>query len=478
MASGSSPKAAAAKQPPKAGSAAGGDGAGSSGSSSLDKPGGGLAGQHATVILKKDKARLFAGGNPMVYGGAVDAVIGRPPPNTGDAVVVADATRQLIGWGVYNPSSMFRVRMMQLASEHKADNRACYLDMPRLIRLRVQQAAQLRRALGLPGPRANVYRLINSEGDRLSGVVADVLGETIVVQSVAAWAQKHQADVEAAVREATGLQHVVWRPNWGILREEGIEQQFPNVGGPLGAAAGGGGGEEEEGDDGGGEAADGGRGGEARVEVAEAGLRLWVAPQGQKTGFYADQRDSRAFLASLVQPGCSVLDLCCYSGGFALAAAAAGAGTAIGVDSSEEAVSLATANAQLNGLQGAASFVRDDVSEFMKAAIAEHRQFDLVVLDPPKLAPNKASLERARAKYVRLNVQAMKLVAPGGILMTCSCSGAMTQSGTFMEAVLEAAKQVGRHATLLRKAGAAPCHPLNPAYPEGDYLTNVTLRIL
>eukprot|EP00198_Chlamydomonas_reinhardtii_P008920 XP_001698257.1 RNA methyl transferase-related protein [Chlamydomonas reinhardtii] len=423
----------------------------------------------------------------MVYGGAVDCVIGRPPPGVGDVVVVCDANRRSIGWGVFNPHSMFRVRMLALQTEEDAQPSgplaAARLDVGALLRLRLGQAAALRRSMGLPGPETNVYRLVNSEGDRLSGLVADVLGDTVVVQVVAGWVQRYRSDVEAAIREATGLSRIVWRPAWRILAEEGLtpppeEQQQQQEGAKAGAE------EESEAEQ------------AERVEVREAGLRYWASPMGQKTGFYADQRDSRAFLARVVRAqaqqasgsssgssgsgsaGPTVLDLCCYSGGFALSAAAAGASRVVGVDSSEAAVQLAAANAELNGLGGVASFVRADVSDYMREAVQQGHQYDVVVLDPPKLAPDRNSLARARIKYTRLNSLAMRLVKPGGLLITCSCSGAMTQSGEFTEMVIEAARQVGRQATALREAGAAPCHCLNPAYPEGEYLTNLTLRLL
>ncbi|GLI69445.1 hypothetical protein VaNZ11_014057 [Volvox africanus] len=415
------------------------------------------------VILKKDKARLFVSGNPMVYGGAVDCVIARPTPGIGEPVLVADASRRPVGWGVFNPHSMFRVRLFQLQSEVDM-NPAIALNVPALLQLRVRQAVELRRAMGLPRADTNVYRLINSEGDRLSGLVADVLGDIVVVQVVAGWVQRYRGDVESAIRAVTGLSRIVWRPMWRILEEEGLPPQSKGEweGGKEEA-------EEAEGE---------------VVEVREAGLRLLASPNGQKTGFYADQRDSRAFLAGLVRAQAAagsppaLLDLCCYSGGFALAAAAAGAARVVGVDSSEPAVKLATANAQLNGLSATATFVRADISDFMKAAVAQGQQYDIVVLDPPKLAPDRSTLSRARIKYLRLNALAMRLVRPGGLLMTCSCSGAMTQSGDFVEMVAEASQQVGRQAALLREAGAAPDHVLNPAYPEGEYLTNLTLRLL
>jgi len=420
--------------------------------------------KHATVVLKEGKEFMFNMGSPMVYSGATEVVSGKrggPPPQAGDPVSLVDCRGREIGWGVFNPVSMFRVRIMQFEHEYAgpgatAEARAAYMDVAALVRLRVRQAAQLRAAMGLGADRqaaaTTVYRLLNSEGDGLSGVVADVLGECVVVQSVAGWAERHKADIMDAVRAATGCAQVVWRINADILAEEGITtpQQEEQAAG-------------EEGE-------------EARVVVREAGVQLYASPLGQKTGFYADQRDTRAYVAALCK-GRSVLDLCCYSGGFALAAARAGAREVVGVDSSGPALALARDNAALNALDQV-SFVKADVSEYMREADEAGRAYDVVVLDPPKLAPNRGTLPRARTKYQRLNEQAMKLVAPGGLLTTCSCSGAMSQSGEFVPMLMDAARAAGRSITLMRVAGAAGDHPLNPAYPEGRYLTAVTVRVL
>lgn len=213
------------------------------------------------------------------------------------------------------------------------------------------------------------------------------------------------------------------------------------------------------------------------AQVVENGVRYLASLDGQKTGFYADQRDSRLLLRSLAS-GSSVLDLCCYSGGFALNAALGGASYITGVDSSSPALELAKSNASLNRLDAnSIDFVKADVAEYMKSALSEGKQWDIVVLDPPKLAPNRKVLQRATAKYRNLNAMAIRLTKPGGLLMTCSCSGAMTQSGNFLSVIQEAAMSANRRVTQLRYAGAAPDHTIDPAYPEGTYLTNVLLRV-
>ncbi|GBG00537.1 hypothetical protein Rsub_13240, partial [Raphidocelis subcapitata] len=467
------------------------------------------AGGFAVAVLREGKTRLFEAGSPMVYGGAIEKVLGQPPPGPADPIVVVTPGMVPLGWGVYNPSSMFRVRLMQSELECLQDD-SCVMEMERLIDLRIRQAAELRAALGLLpiAPEADaaeaaaadagagrgggggrrgattVFRLVNSEGDCLSGVVADQLGDVVVVQSCAAWSERHRETIVGAIKRHSGASRVVWRPATSILLEEGIDAPAPPDAAPEAAPfaaseAAGGSLDEPEAD---GIASDYDQSGaaeseeerdpvevaaEGAVRVREGGVVFLASPErGQKTGFYADQRDNRAFIASL-SAGKTVLDLCCYSGGFALTAAAAGATAAIGVDSSGPAVALATANARANGLEGRVGFYKDDVSAFMRAAVERGDAWDVVVLDPPKLAPNRSALRAASGKYRRLNAMAMALVKPGGVLMTCSCSGAMTQSGGLPAIVEEAARQAERQITLLRKSGAAPDHPLNPAYPEG-----------
>ena len=186
-----------------------------------------------------------------------------------------------------------------------------------------------------------------------------------------------------------------------------------------------------------------------------------------------DQRDNRQALRSLVAASGAraVADLCCYTGGFAINAAAGGAERVVGVDSSAPALALAAANAQLNDVAERCEFVRADVEGWMRQQ--PPGTFDVVVLDPPKLAPTRASLLKAVGKYKRLNRLAMALLRPGGLLLTCSCSGAVAQSGSFPQIVRAAAAEVGRSLAVLRTSGAAADHPLDVAFGEGAYLSCV-----
>ncbi|MCD7465468.1 hypothetical protein HAX54_001372 [Datura stramonium] len=248
------------------------------------------------------------------------------------------------------------------------------------------------------------------------------------------------------------IKRIIWRPTVEILKEEGLDLsdlKKPDLIIP-----------------------------QTRVKVMENRISYLISLDGQKTGFYADQRENRFFL-STISEGRRVLDICCYSGGFALNAASGGALDVIGIDTSLPALELAKENVALNGLDPQRiSFLRQDATEFMKAAVSRNELWDIVILDPPKLAPRKKVLKSASGMYRNLNYLAMQLTKRGGLLMTCSCSGAMTQSGQFFRILQGAASMAGRKITVVRQAGAACDHPIDPAYPEGAYLTNILLRVL
>ncbi|XP_072993183.1 uncharacterized protein [Typha latifolia] len=405
----------------------------------------------AKVVLKKGKTQIFRDGSPMVYSGAVDRIIGRPPPKTGDVVVVADGSEKPIGWGLYNSVSMFCVRLMQLEEETRRDP-SCALNMEKLLETRVFAAINLRRRLGLPSIGTNAYRLINSEGDRLSGLIVDIFGEVAVIASSAAWVERYRKEIEFLVNKVSDVNHIKWRPSTDILKEEGLDISEENDSTPSPCSG--------------------------RVKVVENGICYLVSLEGQKTGFYADQRENRHTI-QLLSKDQRVLDICCYSGGFALNAAKGGANDVIGIDSSVSAIELAKENIVLNELDSESiSFLREDATEFMKGAVSRNESWDLVILDPPKLAPRKKVLQSASGMYRNLNSLAMQVTKKGGLLMTCSCSGAMTQSGLFLRTLQGAASMADRRVTVLRQAGAACDHPIDPSYPEGQYLSNYLLRVM
>ncbi|XP_052733854.1 uncharacterized protein LOC108320252 isoform X3 [Vigna angularis] len=370
----------------------------------------------AKVVLKKGKTQIFKDGNPMVYSGAVDRIIGRPPPKTGDVVLVADGTEKPIGWGLYNSVSMFCVRLMQLEDEATSDS-YCALNMEKLIETRIDAAVEVRRRLGLPSVHTNAYRLINSEGDRLSGLIIDVFGDVAVVASSAAWVEKYKSEIEACLGKINYINHINWRPSVDILKEDGMnESDLKEMHSSTCPE---------------------------RTKIVENGIGYTISLKGQKTGFYADQRENRQFI-STISDGLKVLDLCCYSGGFALNAVRGGALNVTGIDTSLLALELAKENVLLNSIDpGRISFLKEDATEYMKGALLRNESWDIVIIDPPKLAPTKKVLHSASGMYRNLNSLAMQLTKRGGLLMTCSCSGAVTQSGIFLR-ILQHLWQVGK----------------------------------
>ncbi len=411
-------------------------------------------GQLPLVVLKGGKKKMLLGPNPALtlFPGAIDCVIARPPPSIGDPVLVVDGGREsVLAYGIYNPESTFAVRILEFFGKNDFDGDRAYSVeyLDGLIRARLRVAAELRTDALALGEVTSAWRLCNAEGDNLPGLVVDVFGGVAVVQSSAAWIEARRVVVETCLREM-GLD-VIWRPALDMLALEGIEIAHVEA-------------VEEE---------TKGR----KIIVEEYGVKFEVDTGSQKTGFYCDQRENRAKIRSIAR-GKSVADICCYSGGFGIHAAVGGASRVVGVDSSQQAVDLAASNAALNGVEAVCDFVKQDASAWMDAAIDAGEKFDIVVLDPPKLAPSRKSLVNATRKYVSLNTRAMKLVRDGGILMTCSCSGAMTQSHTFRSAVIAAsAGRAGVQASLLSKAGAGGDHVIDPRYPEGEYLSNYMVRI-
>ena len=425
----------------------------------------------ARVILQGGKTHLFKKqGSPIVYGGAIGKVEGEP--EAGGVVDVVDGGGGLIGWGLFNPHSMYRVRLLATTERELLAHR----DVGSVVRHRLAAAAQLRRACGLPSSETTAYRLVNSEGDRLSGLTVDVFGGTAVAVTSALWLEQRREEVMAALRELPDVDEVVWRRSDGRLQQDGWQS-------------------EKRAEDS--EKRDHDAGSE-QVEIRESGLKFLVAPAlGQKSGYYCDQRDNRRLLAEVCKDR-TVLDLFCYSGGFSIAAAAAGASKCVGVDSSAYALDLAKQNAALNGLE--CEFLQADVHRFLKASKDGHagqqqqqhkasssagkgdggglqEQYDVVVCDPPKLAPSVKDLSRATRKYRELNGGAMRATKPGGLLLSCSCSAAMTQSGGFVRMLHEAAQAEGRTLTILRTSGAAPDHVIHPGAPEGAYLTAVLAHV-
>jgi len=390
---------------------------------------------------------------------------------------------QLIGYGVFNPNSMYRVRLLchdtihptltkEIRSMRKLVQRGKgeeddmnNLQLKMILERKVNDAINTRLSLNLPSEGStDTYRLLNGEGDGLSGLVVDILGgSTAIVMSSAAWVELHK-DIILQVLEEKLNNHpsyvdtdvdIVWRNTPSRLKQDGY------------LVEGSGNNEENEKS-------------EQSVIATESNVKYMTFPysKGQKTGYYCDQRDNRRMVAELCEDK-RVLDLCCYNGGFALTAMIHGqASSALGVDSSQDAIDACNQNSKLNNIDDEdISFVKDDIATFMKSAMEKEDSYDVIILDPPKLAPSIRDLDKASRKYHALNRDAMNLIdkSKGGLLLTCTCSASMSQKDGgqyFLNMVNGAALSAKRRVTLLKVNGAAPCHTQSPAsFPAGQYLT-------
>jgi 23S rRNA (cytosine1962-C5)-methyltransferase len=363
-----------------------------------------------------------------VYANAVDRVESDGEVAPGSAVSLVDHDGRLIGRGFYNPRSQIPVRLATRADEP--------LDEA-FLRGRLARARTLRTRLGLPSERTTIYRLANSEGDDLPGLVVDVYGDAAVVQITTLGMSERRAAIFDALEAELGCKTIFEVSPTAYAELEGF------AGGARVARG----------------------ASRATVSGLEDGIKLEVEPLGgQKTGMFIDQRETRMRVGTLAR-GARMLDCYAYAGGFGLQAARGGAASVTAVDSSARAVARIEAHAHANGATIEA--VEADVFRYLETATP--RAFDLVVIDPPKFARARKDLEAARKGYERLNALALQACAPGAILVTCSCSQNV-DADTFERIVAAGAKHAGRHVQIFERRGPASDHPSPPAFTEGQYL--------
>ncbi|MFA6302633.1 MAG: class I SAM-dependent rRNA methyltransferase [Legionella sp.] len=442
----------------------------------------------AKVILLASKQSTILRGHPWVFPKAISSTSGKLV--TGTLVEIASETGELVGLGVYNEHSLYRVRVLALASETCDQS-----SLPALIDHRLQQAALVRQCLQLPNECTTAYRLFNSEADGLSGLTIDRFNKVCVVASSAYWVELHKKDITEALQRLYPHDTILWLPQIKALAQDGWKQETDvansgihemvvdpadkprDVGagymsGDVGAGymSGDVGAGYVSGDVGAGYVS--GDVGAGSNEVLEAGIKYQVNfAQSQKTGLFIDQRENHQRIAALAA-GKRVLDLYTYTGGFALHAAKAGALAVTAVDSSEHAIAQAKTNAALNGLSEI-NFIEADARDYLEKA----GEYDIVVLDPPKLVPSRQHLERAKNYYRFLHREVFKHMRIGSLLMTCNCSSALS-ANEFCSLVSAQARAVGKQARIIGVYGPASCHPTLAAFPEGNYLTAVLVAVV
>lgn len=384
------------------------------------------------LILKPGREKSLKRRHPWIFSGAIAKVEGEP--RLGDSVEVRSADGTFLAVAAYSPESQIRARVWDWTMR---DIDAAFFAE------RITRAAALRNA-----PADEGSRLVHGESDGLPGVVADRYGDTVVVQLLSAGAERWRGAIADALAALPGITRVIERSDADVRALEGLQ---PQSGLLRGAAAVG------------------------PLIVSEHGLKFSVdAEQGHKTGFYLDQRDNRLALRNMAR-GKTVLDCFCYSGGFALNALAGGAAAVMAIDSSGPALRTAQANAALNQLNGI-EWLEADVFKTLRSFRDAGRTFDLIVLDPPKLAPTAAHAEKAARAYKDINLLGFKLLNPGGMLMTYSCSGGISPD-LFQKIVAGAALDAGVDARIEGWLHGAADHPVALSFPEGEYLKGLCCRV-
>ncbi len=344
------------------------------------------------------------------------------PPGTVVNVVGDDG--RPFGTGFFNPKSLIAVRLLDAAPDVAIDQT--------FFAAKLSRALALREALFA----TPYYRLVHAEGDGLPGLTIDRFNDTCVVQITTAGMESLRDDLLAALKKLVKPRHIILRADTPARALEGLDSYV--------------------------DAGDGGR-----ITIEENGVRYFAdAAAGQKTGWYYDQRENRAFVAALSR-GKSVLDAYCYTGGFALAAARAGAKDVAGLESSAPAVALAEEAATANRLS--AKFMKTDVFEELERLAVAHETFDVVIADPPPFVKAKKDLEAGAKAYRKLARLSAAVTAPGGFLFVASCSHNIGMDRLASECATGISR-VGRAARLIRQAGAGPDHPIHPMLPESAYL--------
>lgn len=392
------------------------------------------------VRLRPHRDERLRSGHPWVYAGE----LARPIPANyhGQPVVLEDGRGKALGVGLASARSNLAVRMVSRDIHPLGED---------FWRGRLEAALKYRASLAQGTAAANgAARLVHGEADGLPGLVVDRYAGHLVVQVQSAGLAMRQdllLDLLEQLHRPTGI----------VERSEGYVRQLEGLPVATGLR----------------------RGGlpEGPVRIVEDGSSYLVdLLEGQKTGFFLDQRLNRPLVGALAKPGWRVLNTFCYSGGFSIPAARQGAAEVLGLDISAEAVALAEANAKANGVEGICRWEAVNAFDRLRDLAKAQERFDMVILDPPAFAKSKDAMEGALRGYKEINLRAFKLVKPGGIVVSCSCSHHLRPE-TFLAMIAEAAADARRRVRLVGLHGAAPCHPVLPASPETDYLKTAILAV-
>jgi 23S rRNA (cytosine1962-C5)-methyltransferase len=384
------------------------------------------------IELKAGREKSLRRRHPWIFSGAVEKVGGKPGP--GDTVEVKDKAGKFWARAAYSPTSQIRARVWTFDAAEEVD--------AAFFRNRIMRALALRE--GLPAAKVgNALRLVHGESDGLPGLIVDRYADVLVAQFLSAGVERWREPILDALAELSGCEAVYERSDAETRKLEGLEPRAGFVRGNRSAS---------------------------RCPIIEYGLNFKVdVEEGQKTGFFLDQRENRQRVRAL-SAGREVLDGFCYTGGFAINALAGGAKRVLAIESSAPSLEVARENVSANAVDASRlEFVQADVFQHLRKLRDAGAQFDLAVLDPPKFAPTAAQARNAARAYKDINLLAFKLLRPGGLLATFSCSGGV-DAALFQSIVAGAALDAGIEAKIVERFGAAADHPVALEFPEGDYL--------
>ncbi|MCX8521988.1 MAG: class I SAM-dependent rRNA methyltransferase [Rhodoferax sp.] len=388
-----------------------------------------------TLRLRPQKERSLLRRHPWIF----ESAIAKGGGDSGETVRVESDSGQFLGWAAFSPASRIRARVWSFAEPQRID--------AGFFQSTITKAIQARQRFDI---QSDAVRLVHGESDGLPGLIVDRYGDTLVAQFTAAGVERWKDVIADALLQATGLAKLYERSDTSSRSLEGLAHATGWLRGH----------------------------GPTALVVQEHAWQLQLdIATGHKTGFYLDQRDSRARFASYTRRlgFAQVLNCFCYTGGFSVAALHAGAGQVTSIDSSGAALQVAAGNLTRNGLDASrATWMDADVNASLRQFVQQGRSFDAIILDPPKFAPTVAHAERAARAYKDINRLAFHLLAPGGVLFTYSCSGGIS-ADLFHKIVAGAATDAGVDGFILERLGAAPDHPMTLAFPEGEYLKGLVL---
>lgn len=385
------------------------------------------------VFLKKDREKLWLSGHPWIYSGAVDKIEQNIIP--GSIVEVFNHKNEFIGYGHYNKNSKIIVRMLEHDKNVSID--ANWYNQ------KIKQAYELRMGLNID---SNAFRLIHSESDFLPGLIIDYFNGYVILQiSTLGMERDKEFIIQALINNIPNLKGIYEKSEGDGRKLEGLPEKTQILWGEI----------------------------PDTIEIFEGNANFIINLKGQKTGFYSDQRENRILLGNLSK-GKNFLDVCSYTGGFSVHAMSNGANSATLIDISEDALNVAKENLKkhIN-----VEFIKGNIFDILRVLIKEGRKWDVVSLDPPKLAPNKRDLEKALKAYKDIILNGIKLTNNGGLLAIYSCSGAVSSSDLRM-ALAYAVKDAGVKATIVHQLHQSSCHPISVSVPETEYLKGFLVRII